>query len=71
MNTPVATSMYTQWLFEEKLLAEGKSCYSYTPIADALSALAEDEKVKFRNKFDIAIFIAKEKVTLPQIPQYL
>lgn len=48
--------------------AEGKSCYSYAPIAMALSTLSSDEKERLRKKFDIAYFVAREKLSFRKYP---
>ena len=47
-------------LKRESAKAEGRSCYSYAPIAKTLSTLPTDGKERVRKKFDIACFVARE-----------
>ena len=55
-------------LQREQAVAQGQSCSSYAPIAVALSVLQEDEKVRLQHKFDIAYFVAKEKMSFRKYP---
>ena len=55
-------------LKQESAKAEGKSCYSYAPIAIALSTLPSDEKDPLRKKLDIAYFVAREKLSFSKYP---
>ena len=41
---------------------------SYAPIAQALSKLPAEEKGKLRKKFDIAYFVATEKLPFTKYP---
>ena len=47
----------------ESARVEGRSCYSYAPVAMALSNLPDKEREKLRIKFDIAYFVAQEKLS--------
>ncbi len=49
-------------LGQELVLAEGKSVVSYAPIAKALFTLNEGQRLMLRHKFDIAYFIARERL---------
>ena len=55
-------------LKQESAKAEGKSCYSYAPIAIVLSTLPSDEKEPLRKKLDIAYFVAREKLSFSKYP---
>ena len=46
---------------------KGLGTTSYSPIAQALSTLPEDNKKKLRMKFDIAYFVATEQLTLTNV----
>ena len=59
----------TSLLQREQAAAQGQSLVSYAPIAKALCTLDEGEKVKLRHKFDIAYFIAREKLSFRKYPQ--
>ena len=50
-------------LKRESAKAEGRSCYSYAPIAKALSTLPGDEKERLQKEFDVAYFVAREKLS--------
>ena len=54
-------------LKQESAKAEGKSCY-YAPIAIALSTLPSDKKERLQKKFDIAYFVAREKLYFHKYP---
>ena len=56
-------------LRKEQATAQGKSLASYAPIAKALSTLPETERVQMRNKFDIAYFVASEKMSFRKYPR--
>ena len=53
----------------EKAATRGESSLSFSPIAQAMSALSEDEKKKLCHKFDIAYFVAIEKLSFRKYPQ--
>ena len=55
-------------LKQESAKAEGKSCYSYAPIAMALSTLPDGEKERLWKKFDIAYLVAREKLSFRKYP---
>lgn len=48
--------------------AAGQSLTSSAPIVVALNSLPEDEKVRLRHKFDIAYFLAVEKISFRKFP---
>ena len=56
-------------LKRESVKAEGRACYSYAPIAKALSTLPNDEKEQLQKKFDIACFMAREKLSFRKYPR--
>ena len=47
----------------------GSSFASYAPIAKALDKISDLEKEQLRHNFDIAFFIAKEKISFRKYPQ--
>ena len=55
-------------LQREAAAATGQSSTSSAPIVVALTSLSEDEKVRLRNKFDIAYWLAVEKVSFRKFP---
>ena len=69
MPTVPNTFMQTSLLQREQAAAQGQSLVCYAPIAMALYTLDEGEKVKLRHKFDIAYFIAREKLSFRKYPQ--
>ena len=56
-------------LKKEQAQIQGLSPASYAPIAKALEALPEEDKTRLRNKFDIAYFIATEKLSFKKYPK--
>ena len=56
-------------LKRERAKAKGRSCYSYAPIAKVLSTLPNDEKERLRKKFDIAYFVARDKLSFRKYPR--
>ena len=55
-------------LLKEKAVARGESSCSYAPIAAALSRISDDERDTLRQLFDIAYFLAKEKLSFRKYP---
>ncbi len=58
-------------LRRESSRTQGQSFLQSTVIGKALSSLSESEKAKLRCKFDVAFFIAKEKLSFKKYPQLL
>ena len=56
-------------LNSEKAATRGESSLSFSPIAQAMSALSDDEKKKLCHKFDITYFVAIEKLSFRKYPQ--
>ena len=52
-------------------MSQGQTAAEYAPIAKALCTSPEEEKVKLHYKFDIAYFIAMEKLSFRIYPQLL
>jgi len=59
----------TSLLRQEHALAKGESVVSYAPIAKALFTLDEGQRIMLRHKFDIAYFVAREKLSFRKYPQ--
>ena len=55
-------------LKKEQSASAGLGPSSYAPIAKALSVLPDDSKAKLRVKFDIAHFVATEKLAFTKYP---
>ena len=55
-------------LQREAAAATGQSSTSSAPIVVALTSLSEDEKVRLRHKFDIAYWLAVEKISFRKFP---
>jgi len=55
-------------LHKETAAATGQSLTSSAPIVVALNNLSEDERVKLRHKFDIAYWLAMEKISFRKFP---
>lgn len=55
-------------LKRDKARAEGREASSYAPIAKALCELSEDTKSTLRVKFDIAHFVATQKLAFTNYP---
>ena len=53
----------------ELVRAKGLGPASYSPIAQALCTLTDDERKKLRCKSDIACFVAKEQLSLTKYPR--
>ncbi len=58
-------------LRRESSRTQGQSFLQSTVIGKALFSLSESEKAKLRCKFDVAFFIAKEKLSFIKYPQLL
>ncbi len=56
-------------LKKEQAEASGSGCSSYAPIARALSKLPNEEMEQLRRKFDIAYFVALEKLSFRKYPR--
>ena len=56
-------------LKKEQAEASGSGSCSFAPIARALSHLPDEEKEQLRRKFDIAYFIALEKLSFRKYPR--
>ena len=56
-------------LKQEHARASDSGCSSYAPIAKALSKLSDEEKGQLRRKFDIAYFVAQEKLSFRKYPR--
>ena len=56
-------------LKRESVKPGARSCYFYAPIAKALSTLPDDEKDRLRKKFNVAYFMAREKLSFHKYPQ--
>ena len=55
-------------LQSEKAAVRGESISSFAPIAAMLSTLHDEERETLRRKFDIAYFLAKEKLSFRKYP---
>lgn len=53
----------------EQARSKGLGTASYAPIAKALSKLPDNETTRLRHKFDIAYFIATEKIAFKKYPR--
>lgn len=56
-------------LMREQTQAQGASVTTYSPIAQSLNSLPEDERRKLRAKFDIAYFVATEQLAYRKYPR--
>ena len=56
-------------LKKQRAEASGLGPASYAPIAKAFNTLSEDEREKLKVKFDIAYFIATEKIAFTKYPK--
>lgn len=56
-------------LRKEHAQSKGLPPASYAPIARALHALPEDDRKRLRNKFEIAYFVATEKISFKKYPK--
>ena len=57
-----------QLLKKEQGRAAGLGAASYAPIAQALSKLPAEERDRLKKKFDIAYFVATEKLAFTKYP---
>lgn len=55
-------------LTKEKSQAQGLGSSSYAPIAKALHRLSDEERSRMRRKFDVAYFVATEKLSFLKYP---
>ena len=55
-------------LQREEAAVRGQNSISTAPIVIALTTLSEDEKVRLRHKFDIAYWLALEKISFRKFP---
>ena len=56
-------------LKREQAKASNAPTYSYAPIAQALSKISDQEREQLRRKFDIAYFLAIEKLSFRKFPR--
>ena len=56
-------------LKKEHAKATDSGCSSYAPIAKALCKLSDKDKEQLRHKFDIAYFVAQEKLSFRKYPR--
>ena len=56
-------------LKKDQAVAQGLGPSAYAPIARALTSLSDDERQRLRFKFDIAHFVATEKLSFLNYPQ--
>ena len=56
-------------LKREQARSKGLGAASYAPIAKALPKLPDDERTRLRHKFDIAYFVASEKIAFRKYPR--
>ena len=64
MTTLVVSSITMRWL----CCSSNRSSTSTAPIVVALTSLSEDEKVRLRHKFNIAYWLAVEKISFWKFP---
>ena len=56
-------------LKKEQARSKGLGATAYASIARALARLPDDERVRLRRKFDIAYFVATEKIAFKKYPK--
>ena len=56
-------------LKQEHARSSGSGYSSYSPIAKALSKLSDEEEEQLWHKFDIAYFVAQERLSFPKYPR--